>query len=126
MSMVTGKEALVRILKEEGVEYAFGIPGATEVQFVDALEDHPEIKYILTLNESIAVGMAEGYARATGKVGFLNLHTGSGLGAGMGLLSNASWGGVPLVVTVGQQDTRILAEEPAMSDNLVMIAAPFT
>jgi benzoylformate decarboxylase len=123
---VTGKEALVRILKEEGVEYAFGIPGATEVQFVDALEDHPEIKYILTLNESIAVGMAEGYARATGKVGFLNLHTGSGLGAGMGLLSNASWGGVPLVVTVGQQDTRILAEEPAMSDNLVKIAAPFT
>ncbi len=126
MSMTTGKEALIRILREEGVEYAFGIPGATEVQFIDVLEDHPEIKYILSMNELVSVGMAEGYSRATGKVGFLNLHTGTGLAAGMSMLSNAYWGGVPLVVTVGQQDTRILAEEAAMSDDLVKIAAPFT
>jgi benzoylformate decarboxylase len=126
MAMMTGKDALAQILREEGVEYVFGIPGATETQFVDMLEHHPEIRYIVTMNELVAVGMAEGYSRATGKVGFLNLHTGSGLGAGMGLLSNAYWGGVPLVVTVGQQDTRILAEEAAMSDDLVKIAAPFT
>ncbi len=126
MAIVTGKEALVQILRAEGVEYAFGIPGATEAQFVDVLEDHPEIKYVLCMHELTAVGMAEGYARTSGKVGFLNLHTGTGLAAGMPLLSNAYWGGVPLVVTVGQQDTRILAEEAAMSDNLVKIAAPFT
>ena len=126
MAIVTGKEALVQILRAEGVEYAFGIPGATEAQFVDVLEDHPEIRYVLCMHELTAVGMAEGYARTSGKVGFLNLHTGTGLAAGMPLLSNAYWGGVPLVVTVGQQDTRILAEEAAMSDNLVKIAAPFT
>ncbi len=126
MSKVTGKEALMQILRAEGVEYAFGIPGATEAQFVDVMEDHPEIKYVLTMHELTAVGMAEGYARTSGKVGFLNLHTGTGLAAGMPMLSNAYWGGVPLVVTVGQQDTRILAEEAAMSDNLVKIAAPFT
>jgi benzoylformate decarboxylase len=126
MAVVTGKEALAQMLRAEGVEYVFGIPGATEVQFIDVLEDHPEIKYILCMHELTAVGMAEGYARASGKVGFLNLHTGTGLAAGMPMLSNAYWGGVPLVVTVGQQDTRILAEEPAMSDNLVSIAAPFT
>lgn len=126
MAMMTGKEALARILRAEGVEYAFGIPGATEVQFIDMLEDHPEIRYVLCMHELVAVGMAEGYARVSGKPGFLNLHTGTGLGAAMGLLSNAYWGGVPLVVTVGQQDTRILAEEPAMSDDLVRIAEPFT
>ncbi len=123
---MTGKEALMQILRAEGVEYVFGIPGATEAQFVDVMEDHPEIKYVLCMHELAAVGMAEGYARTSGKVGFLNLHTGTGLAAGMPMLSNAWWGGVPLVVTVGQQDTRILAEEAAMSDNLVKIAAPFT
>jgi benzoylformate decarboxylase len=126
MSTVTGKEALMQILRREGVEYVFGIPGATEVQFVDAMEDRPELRYILCLHELAAVGMAEGYARTSGKVGFLNLHTGTGLAAGMPMLSNAYWGGVSLVVTVGQQDSRLLAEEPAMSDNLVKIAAPFT
>ncbi len=123
---MTGKEALMQILRAEGVEYVFGIPGATEAQFVDVMEDHPEIKYVLCMHELAAVGMAEGYARTSGKVGFLNLHTGTGLAAGMPMLSNAWWGGVPLVVTVGQQDTRILAEEAAMSDDLVKIAAPFT
>jgi len=126
MSRVTGKEAVMQILRQEGVEYVFGIPGATETQFVDAMEDHPEIKYILCMHELAAVGMAEGYARTSGKVGVLNLHTGTGLAAGLPMLSNAYYGGVPLVVTVGQQDTRFLAEEPAMSDNLVKIASPFT
>jgi benzoylformate decarboxylase len=125
MANVTGKEALMQILGHEGVEYVFGIPGATETHFIDALEDHPEIKYVLCLHELTAVGMAEGYARTSGKVGFLNLHTGTGLAAGMPLLSNAYYGGVPLIVTVGQQDTRLLASEPAMSDNLVRIASPF-
>jgi benzoylformate decarboxylase len=96
MSIVTGKEALVRIMREEGVEYVFGIPGATEVQFVDVMEDHPEIRYLISMNEIACVGMAEGYARTSSKVGFLNLHTGTGLAAGMGMLSNAYWGG-PLV-----------------------------
>jgi benzoylformate decarboxylase len=125
MSKVPGKEALMQILRSEGVEYVFGIPGATEAQFVDVMEDHPEITYMLCMHELAAVGMAEGYARTSGKVGFLNLHTGTGLAAGMPMLSNAYWGGVPLVVTVGQQDSRLLAEEPAMSDNLVKIASPF-
>jgi|WetSurMetagenome_2_1015567.scaffolds.fasta_scaffold114678_2 benzoylformate decarboxylase len=125
MANVTGKEALMQILHHEGVEYVFGIPGATETHFVDVMEDHPEIKYILCLHELTAVGMAEGYARTSGKVGFLNLHTGTGLAAGMPMLSNAYYGGVPMIVTVGQQDTRLLASEPAMSDNLVRIAGPF-
>ena len=53
----------MQILRQEAVEYVFGIPGATEAHFVDAFEDYPEIKYVLCLNEAVATAMAEGYAR---------------------------------------------------------------
>jgi benzoylformate decarboxylase len=126
MTQMTGIEALIKVLQQEDVKYVFGIPGATEVHVMDALEDHPEIKYILALNEVVSAGMAEGYARTSGKVGFLSLHTGPGLAAATPLLSNAYFGGVPLVITAGQQDTRLLSQEPALTDNLVRIAGPFT
>jgi benzoylformate decarboxylase len=124
---MTGAEALMRGLLREGAEYVFGIPGATEVLFMDAMEDHPEIKYILCLHEVVAVGMAEGYARTSGKPGVLNLHDTTGLAAALPLLYNASQGqgGVPLVVTAGQQDTRILMQDAHMAGDLVRIASPF-
>lgn len=78
MVMMTGSEALLQLLQREGVEYVFGIPGATEVLFMDALEKQQAIKYILCLHEVIAIGAAEGYARTAGKVAFVNLHTGCG------------------------------------------------
>ncbi|MBN2062356.1 MAG: thiamine pyrophosphate-binding protein [Deltaproteobacteria bacterium] len=125
MKQIKATDAFLNVLRREGVEYIFGIPGATEVKLMDALEDHSEFKYILCLHELAAVGAAEGYARASDKTGFLFLHTGTGLAASLPMLSNAYYGGVPLVVTAGQQDTRLLASEPAMSDNLVKIASPF-
>ena len=126
MTMMTGSKALIELLCNEGVEYVFGIPGATEVLFMDALEDHPEIKYILGLHEVVVLGMAEGYARTSGKAGVVNLHTGPGLGAAMPMLFNAHLGGVPLVVTAGQQDSRLLMQEPALSGDLVRMASQFT
>jgi benzoylformate decarboxylase len=126
MPMMTGGEALMQLLYNEGVEYIFGIPGATEVLFMDALEDHPEIKYILGLHEVVCVGMAEGYSRASGKVGVVNLHTGPGLAAATPMLFNARLNRVPLLITAGQQDTRLLMQEPALSGDLVKIASPFT
>lgn len=126
MAKMTGREALIHILKQEGVKYVFGIPGATEVFFMDAIEKCPDIKYILGLNEVVCVGMAEGYARTTGKPGFLNLHTNTGLSASLAMLLNAYKGGVPIVVTAGQQDTRLLLRDPALWGNLVEIARPFT
>ena len=103
---MTGGKAVCEILRREGVEYVFGIPGATEILFMDALEDYPDIKYILGLQEVVAAGAAEGYSRTSGKVGVLNLHTNTGLSAALPLLSNAFTGGVPLVITAGQQDPR--------------------
>ncbi len=123
---MTGKKALMELLRGEGVEYVFGIPGATEVLFMDGLEDCPEIKYILGLHEVVASGMAEGYARTSGKVGVVNLHTGPGVAAAMPMLYNAHLGGVPLLVTAGQQDTRLLMQDPALTGDLVGMASQFT
>ncbi|MBN1319847.1 MAG: thiamine pyrophosphate-binding protein [Thermoleophilia bacterium] len=124
MNRTTGKRALIEVLRREGVEYVFGIPGATEIHFMDALEEAPEIKYILGLQEVVCAGMAEGYARATGKPAFLNLHTASGLAAASPLLYNAKLGGVPLVVTVGQNDTRLLQRDPHLTGDIVGIGRP--
>lgn len=119
MPKMTGAEALLEILKSEGVEYVFGIPGATEVLFMDALENNTDIEYILGLNEIVCAGMAEGYARASGKPGFLNLHTGPGVAAALAMLYNSQAGGVPLVVTAGQQDTRLLQHDPHLTGDIV-------
>ena len=83
---IAAKEALVTLLREQGVQYVFGIPGATEIHFMDALEQAPDITYVLGLHEVVCAGMAEGYARATGRPGVLNLHTAPGLAAATPLL----------------------------------------
>jgi benzoylformate decarboxylase len=123
---LSGSQAVKEIFCRERVEYIFGIPGATEVLFMDTLEDCSDIKYILGLHEVVVAGMAEGYARTSGKIGVLNLHTGTGLAAALPMLSNAYTGGVPLLVTVGQQDIRLLPYEPHLSGDLVELASPFT
>jgi benzoylformate decarboxylase len=121
MTMMAGNKALIELLRHEGVEYVFGIPGATEILFMNALREVPEIRYILGLHEVVCTGMAEGYARASGKVGFLNLHTGPGVAAALPMLYNARSGGVPLVVTAGQNHTRLLQYDPHLSgDNVGM------
>jgi benzoylformate decarboxylase len=122
MTRTTAKRALVELLRQESVEYVFGIPGATEIHFMDALEEAPEIRYILGLQEIVCAGMAEGYARASGRPGFLNLHTAPGLAAATPMLYNAKAGGVPLVVTVGQNHTRLLQRDPHLTGDIVGIA----
>ena len=69
-TMMKGKRALIELLRHEGVKYVFGISGATEILFMDALEEAPDIRTILSLHEVVCAGVAEGYARASGKVGF--------------------------------------------------------
>ena len=126
MAKMSGNKALIDLLRHEGVKYIFGIPGATEVLFMDALEKAPDIRYILGLHEVVCAGMAEGYARASGKVGFLNLHTGPGVAAALPMLYNAQSGGVPLVVTSGQNHTRLLQYDPHLSGDIVGMAKIYT
>ena len=126
MTMMTGKKALIELLRCEGAEYVFGIPGATEILFMDALEEAPDIQHILGLHEVVCAGMAEGYARASGKVGVLNLHTGPGVAAALPMLYNAQLGGVPLVVTAGQNHTRLLQYDPHLSGDIVGMGKIYT
>ncbi len=126
MTATTGKEALMELLVQKKVKYIFGLPGATEVLFMAALEQRPEINYILGLNEVVVAGMAEGYARITGNPGVLNLHTLSRLAASLPMLDNAHKGRVPLVVTAGQQDTRLLMYDPPLSGEMVKMASQVT
>jgi benzoylformate decarboxylase len=78
------------------------------------------------LHEIPVVGMADGYAMASGKVGVCNLHVACGLGNAMGMLYNAHCEGTPLVVTAGQQDRRLRFGEPVLEGDLVSVARPWT
>ena len=122
----SGREIVLETLVAEGVEYLFGNPGTTELPLIDALEDYPSIRYILALQEAIAVSMADAFAQASARVGVANLHVGPGLGNGMGSLYNAWEGRTPLVVTAGQQDTRFRLREPVLWHDLVAMADPVT
>src|SRR5208337_390718 len=117
-----GAQVLLEVLESEGVEYIFGNPGTTELPLIDALLETPAIHYVLALQEASVVAMADGYAQAARKPGFLNLHTAGGLGHGMGNLLNASISQTPLVVTAGQQDSRHTVTDPLLFGDLVQIA----
>jgi len=120
----SGADILLEILASEGVEYIFGNPGTTELPLMDSLLRRPDISYILALQEASVVAMADGYAQAAGKPGFLNLHTAGGLGHGMGNLLNAHVSQTPLVVTAGQQDLRHAVTDPLLFGDLLKIAEP--
>ena len=116
---MTGKQALLEMLKAEGVEYIFGNPGTSEGPIIDLLGDYPEFKYILALQESVAVGMGESYARATGKASFVGLHVDSGLANGIALMLDALNTGTPMVVTSANYDSRKVNEVMTDLANLV-------
>lgn len=126
MTATLAKQAMIEQLLAEGVRYVFGNPGTTEQPFMALLQDYPQLEFILALQESVAVGMADAYARATGRPAFVALHAAPGLGNAMGLLYNAWKGGTPLVVYAGQQDSRALLQEPLLAGDLVGLARPFT
>ena len=110
MVRMTGKRALMKVLRAEGVRYIFGNPGTSEAPIMDALEEYPDIEYMLTTQEGVAMGMADGYAIATGRPSFVNLHIETGLANGISLLHHAWEGNTPMVLTSGNKDVRKLAE----------------
>ncbi|EST32916.1 thiamine pyrophosphate-binding protein [Streptomyces roseochromogenus] len=115
-------DAMLEVLRDEGVTRVFGNPGTTELPFVEAVTAAPDLEYVLGVQEASVVAMADGYARATGRPAFVSLHIAAGLANGMVGLLNASRSRTPLVVTAGQQDRRHLAQDPMLSGDLVGIA----
>jgi benzoylformate decarboxylase len=100
------REVTFDLLRKRGMTTIFGNPGSTELPMLD---DFPEdFRYVLGLQEAVAVGMADGYAQASGTVGHVNLHTAPGVGNGMGAIFNAQANHTPLLVTAGQQARELM------------------
>ena len=114
MPFMAGKQAFLEILKQEGVEYLFGNPGTTELPLMDGLVREPRIRYVLALQEAVAIAMADGYAQASGKLAAVNVHISPGLGNAMGMLYDAWKAGSPLLLTAGQHDQSFNVTEPVL------------
>lgn len=125
MPMMPGKTALLELLKQEGVRVMFGNPGTTELALMDALAAERELRYVLALQEAPAMGMADGYAQASGNIVAVNLHAAPGLGNAMGMLYDAQKAGSPILVTAGQHEQRFNFTEPLLWADLPTIARPF-
>jgi benzoylformate decarboxylase len=126
MTATNGRRVLLDVLRSEGITHCFGNPGTTELPFVDALAEEQGLHYVLALQENVAVAMADGYAQASGRPSFVNLHSMAGLGGGLGNLTNALANRTPMVVTAGQADRRHLLAEPMLSGDLSGLAAATT
>jgi len=124
MSHLYGRQAFVELLISEGVSHLFGNPGTTELPIMQALPDYPGLKFILGLQESVVMGMADGYARASRQLTAANVHVAPGLGNAMGALYNAKFSGSPVILTAGQQEQGHGLLEPLLYDDLTSMAAP--
>ncbi len=108
--MPTVRDATIRLMRELGVTTIFGNPGSTELPM---FRDFPEdFRYILGLQEAVVVGMADGYALATGNAAMVNLHSSAGTGHALGNVFAAFKNQAPLIITAGQQARSILPYEP--------------
>lgn len=122
----TGRYAILRQFVADGMTHMFGNPGTVEQGFLDALVDFPELQYILTLQESVAVLCADGYARATQKPTLVQLHSSPGIGNAVGALYQAKRGHSPLVVIAGDAGLRYMNMDAQMAADLVAMMEPVT
>ncbi len=122
----TGRFVIIEQLLADGMNVMFGNPGTVEQGFLDALADYPDMKYVLTLQESVAVMMADGYARATKKPTLVQLHSTPGVGNAIGALYQAKRGHAPLVVIGGDSGVRYLNMDAQMAGDLIAMVEPVT
>src|SRR3954467_9554238 len=121
---ITGRSAFLALLKDEGITHLFGNPGTTELPIMHALKEHPDLTYVMAMQESLVVAIADGFSRASGRLVACNVHVAPGLGNAMGSLYNAKFTGTPMILTAGQQEQGHGLTEPVLYDPLVRIAEP--
>jgi benzoylformate decarboxylase len=126
MAGKTGHYAIIEQFLADGIDHMFGNPGTVEQGFLDALASYPQMKYILTLQETIAVLTADGYARATQKPALVQLHSTPGIGNGVGALYQAMRGHSPLIVIGGDAGVKYTAMDAQMAGDLVGMMKPVT
>ena len=124
MPKLNGRTAFLQLLVDEGVTHLFGNPGTTELPIMEVVPDFPQLKFVLGLHESVVLGMADGFARASGRLTAANVHVAPGLGNAMGALYNAKFSNSPIIVTAGQQEQGHGLLEPLLYEPLVPLAQP--
>ena len=121
---ITGRSAFLALLRDEGITHLFGNPGTTELPIMHALKDYPDLTYVMAMQESLVVAIADGFSRASGKLVACNVHVAPGLGNAMGSLYNAQFTGTPMILTAGQQEQGHGLMEPLLYGPLVRMAEP--
>ena len=109
----TVRDCLFAIMRAFGADTMFGNPGSTELPMFRGFPG--DFRYVLGLQEAVVVGMADGYAQATGQVAFVNLHSAAGVGNAMGNIYTAFKNRTPMVVVAGQQSRSILPFDPYLA-----------
>src|SRR6202163_1269983 len=124
MNRITGRSAFLALLKDEGITHLFGNPGTTELPIMHALKAPPDLTYVMAMQESLVVAIADGFSRASGRLVACNVHVAPGLGNAMGSLYNASFTGTPMILTAGEQEQGHGLTEPLLYGPLVRMAEP--
>ena len=123
---ITGAEAVITALVENGVEVIFGYPGGAVLPLYDALFKNKKIKHILVRHEQAAVHAAEGYARSTGKVGCVLVTSGPGATNAITGLTDALMDSVPIVCLSGQVPTHLIGTDAFQEADTTGISRPCT
>ncbi len=125
MSKITGSQAIIKCLQEEGVDTIFGFPGGAVIDLYDELLDS-DIKHVLVRHEQGAVHAADGYARATGRVGVALLTSGPGATNGVTAIATAYMDSIPVVVFTGQVPRALIGNDAFQEVDIVGITRPCT
>lgn len=123
---LTGAQILLESLKKEGVDVLFGYPGGAVIDIYDELPRHPELKHVLVRHEQGAVHAADGYARASGKVGCCLVTSGPGATNTVTGVATAYCDSIPLVVFTGQVPTQLIGNDAFQEVDIVGITRPCT
>ena len=122
----TGAQILLESLKREGVDVLFGYPGGAVIDIYDELPRHPEIRHVLVRHEQGAVHAADGYARASGKVGACLVTSGPGATNTVTGIATAYSDSIPLGVVTGQVPTKLIGNDAFQEVDIVGITRPCT
>ena len=122
--MSTVRDATLELFRKRGMTTIFGNPGSTELAMLGPLPE--DFRYVLGLQEAVAVGMADGFAQASGNVTHVNLHTAPGLGNGVGAIFTARANKAPLLVTAGQQARSLITMQANLTNrDAVEVPKPY-
>ncbi|WP_373766550.1 acetolactate synthase 3 large subunit [Glaesserella sp.] len=124
MKKLSGAEMIVQSLRDEGVEYVFGYPGGSVLDIYDAIHTLGGLKHVLVRHEQAAVHMADGYARATGKVGCVLVTSGPGATNAITGIGTAYADSIPLVVFSGQVPSSLIGTDAFQECDMVGISRP--